>query len=88
LIVVMPPEPVYVNADHGRLAQVFSNLLSNACKFTDPGGRIQLTAGRHGSNAVVSVRDTGVGIGLDELEGIFEMFSQVDKTLERSQGGS
>ncbi len=87
LIVVVPPEPVYVNADPVRLAQVFSNLLSNACKFTEPGGRIQLTAGQHGSNAVVSVRDTGAGIGSDELEAIFEMFSQVDKTLERSQGG-
>ena len=87
LIVVMPPEPVYVNADPVRLAQVFSNLLSNACKFTEPGGRIELTAGRDGSNAVVSVQDNGVGIGLDELDSIFEMFSQVDTSLERSQGG-
>ena len=85
--VTLPPEPVYLNADSVRLSQVFGNLLSNACKFTEPGGRIWLTAEWQGSDIVASVRDTGIGLPPDKVESIFEMFSQVDKTLERSQTG-
>ncbi len=85
--VTLPPEPVVLDADSFRLSQVFGNLLSNASKFMAPGGRIWLTAGRQGSDAVVSVKDAGIGIPPDKIESIFEMFSQVDKTLERSQAG-
>jgi signal transduction histidine kinase/CheY-like chemotaxis protein len=85
--VTVPPEPVVLNADAFRLSQVFGNLLSNASKFMEPGGRIWLTAERQGSDAVVAVKDNGIGIPPDKLESIFDMFSQVDKTLERSQAG-
>ncbi|MEA2563422.1 MAG: hypothetical protein QOH06_4926 [Acidobacteriota bacterium] len=85
--VTLPPEPVYLDADSFRLGQVFGNLLSNASKFMEPGGRVWLTAERQGSDVVVSVKDTGIGILPDKIESIFEMFSQVDKTLERSQAG-
>ena len=85
--VTLPPEPVVLNADAFRLSQVFGNLLSNASKFMEPGGRIWLTAERQGSDAVVVVKDNGIGIPPDKLESIFDMFSQVDKTLERSQAG-
>jgi two-component system CheB/CheR fusion protein len=87
LNILLPPEPVYLHADSARLAQVFSNLLNNACKYTQPGGRIWLTAERQGSEAVVHVKDTGLGIPSDKLAGIFEMFTQIDRSLERSQGG-
>jgi len=87
LEVVMPGQPVIVEADLTRLAQVFSNLLNNAAKYSERGGRITLTAGRHGDDAVVSVRDTGIGIAADQLPRLFEMFSQVKSALERSQGG-
>ena len=87
MIVSLPPEPIYLHADAGRLAQVFSNLLNNACKYTPSGGRIWLTAERQGSDVVVSVKDTGLGIPPDKLASIFEMFTQIDRSLERSQGG-
>jgi PAS domain S-box-containing protein len=83
--VTLTPTPVYLDADPVRLAQVFSNLLTNAAKYTQPGGRIFLTAEVHGAEAVV--RDTGLGIPADALSRIFEMFSQVDRNLERAQGG-
>ncbi|HEV3168327.1 MAG TPA: ATP-binding protein, partial [Isosphaeraceae bacterium] len=70
-----------------RLAQVFSNLLNNAAKYTERAGRIWLTAEREGSDVVVKVRDTGLGIPTDMLPRIFELFTQVDRSLERSQGG-
>jgi signal transduction histidine kinase len=70
-----------------RLAQVFSNVLNNACKYTEPGGRIGLTAERVDGDAVVTITDTGAGIPTDKLSTIFELFAQVDRTLERSQGG-
>jgi PAS domain S-box-containing protein len=87
LNVTLPPEPIYLNADPVRLAQVFGNLLNNACNYSEPGGRIWLTAERRGGDAIVKVKDTGVGIPPDQLEGIFEMFAQVDRSLERSRGG-
>jgi CheY-like chemotaxis protein len=83
----LPPEPIYLHADAVRLAQIFTNLLSNACKYTEAGGKIWLTAQRQGSDVVVSVRDNGTGIPADRLESIFEMFTQMDRSLERSQGG-
>jgi signal transduction histidine kinase len=87
LIVCLPPEPVYVEGDLTRLAQVFGNLLVNAAKYTDRGGRIWLTADRQGSDVVISVKDTGIGIPADHLPHLFEMFRQAAPTLERSQGG-
>ena len=87
LEMVLPDEPIYLRADAVRLAQVFGNLLNNACKFSEPGGRIVVTATREGSDVVVRVRDEGAGIPPDKLESIFEMFSQVDRALERNQGG-
>jgi len=85
--VMLPPEPIYLDADGVRLSQVVTNLLNNACKFTDRGGRIRLFAERQGSEVVVSVKDDGIGIAPDKLRDIFEMFSQIDRSLERSQGG-
>jgi two-component system, chemotaxis family, CheB/CheR fusion protein len=87
LNVSLPPEPIYLHADPVRLAQVFGNLLNNACKYTEPGGRIWLTAERQGGDVVVNVKDTGLGIPSDKLASIFEMFTQIDRSLERSQGG-
>ncbi|HEX6900632.1 MAG TPA: ATP-binding protein [Thermoanaerobaculia bacterium] len=87
LNVTLPPEPIYLNADPVRLAQVFGNLLNNACNYSEPGGKVWLTAERRGGDAIVKVKDTGVGIPPDQLEGIFEMFAQVDRSLERSRGG-
>jgi two-component system CheB/CheR fusion protein len=87
LAVSLPDEPVIVDADLTRLAQVFSNLLNNSAKYTDRGGHIWLTARQQGDDVVVSVRDTGIGIPADQLSNIFRMFSQVDSALERAQGG-
>jgi CheY-like chemotaxis protein/two-component sensor histidine kinase len=87
LTVSLPAEPVYLEGDLTRLSQVFSNLLVNAAKYTDRGGHIRLKARREGSEVVVSVRDTGIGIPADHLPRLFELFSQVNSTLERSQGG-
>jgi PAS domain S-box-containing protein len=85
--VTLPPDPIYLHADPVRLAQVLSNLLNNACKYTEPGGRIWLSAKREGSDVLVSVKDTGIGIPPPMLTHIFEMFTQVDQTLERAHGG-
>ena len=87
LTVTLPPEPVYINGDLVRLAQVFLNLLNNAAKYTEQGGRIWLTADRQQHHAVVRVKDTGVGIPSDKLPRLFEMFYQVDASLERTHGG-
>lgn len=87
LSVVVPPEPLYVDADPARLAQVFGNLLQNACKYTEPGGRIELSASRQAGQAVVRVKDTGIGIPPGKLESIFGLFVQVSRTSERAQGG-
>jgi CheY-like chemotaxis protein/two-component sensor histidine kinase len=83
----VPSEPVYLHADPVRLTQVFGNLLNNSCKYTPPGGTIRLTAQRDDQSVVVTVTDTGIGIPRDKLASIFDMFAQVDQTLEQSQGG-
>jgi PAS domain S-box-containing protein len=82
-----PAELIQLHADAVRLAQVFSNLLNNACKYTPRGGRIWLTASRQGGEAVVSVRDSGTGIAAESLDRVFEMFSQLAPTLDGSQDG-
>jgi len=87
LTVTLPQQPLIVDADMTRLAQVFQNLLNNAAKYSDRGGQIQLNVGRQDSDVVVTVKDTGIGIAADQLPRIFEMFTQVDRTLEMSQGG-
>ncbi len=87
LTVSLPTEPVLLDADPIRLAQVFLNLLNNSSKYTNQGGRIWLAAERQGSDAVVSVRDNGVGIPADMLARVFDLFTQVGGSLERSQGG-
>jgi PAS domain S-box-containing protein len=87
LSVTQSARPVYVDADSARLSQVLTNLLNNACKFTPAGGRIQLFAEREGGEAVIRVKDNGVGLAAEEQQRIFNMFAQVDNTLEKSQGG-
>jgi signal transduction histidine kinase/CheY-like chemotaxis protein len=87
LTVVVPHEPMYMNADAARLSQVFGNLLNNASRYTPSGGQISLTAEHHQNEAVVRVRDNGIGIPSDRLLNIFDMFSQVDRSLERAQRG-
>jgi two-component system, chemotaxis family, CheB/CheR fusion protein len=87
LTVTLAPQRTYVNADPLRLVQALSNLLSNACKFTDRGGRIRVILDRKGTEAVIRVQDTGVGIAAEQLSRIFEMFAQVDASLERARGG-
>jgi PAS domain S-box-containing protein len=87
LTVELPREPVRLDADLTRLAQVFANLLNNSAKYTPHGGRIHLSAERRGGELVVEVRDTGIGIPAEALPRIFEMFSQVDRSVERSSGG-
>jgi PAS domain S-box-containing protein len=87
LEVTLPLEPVTLHADFVRLAQVVANLLNNAAKYTDPGGRIALAARRENGEALISVRDSGVGIAADVLPRVFDMFTQVDRTRARSRGG-
>ena len=107
LTVTLPPAPLLVDGDPVRLAQIFANLLNNAAKYTDPGGKIGIIAecgvrnaesnGEDGSgldsafrtphSAMVTVRDTGIGISREALPRVFDMFVQVDKSLDRAQGG-
>jgi signal transduction histidine kinase len=84
----IPPEPLPLEGDATRLEQVFSNLLRNAVKFTEPGGRIELSAELQGATeAVVRVRDDGVGIPADLLPRVFDLFTQGDQGLDRTGGG-
>ncbi|MCE9562128.1 MAG: PAS domain S-box protein [Planctomycetes bacterium] len=83
----LPPGPLQLDADLTRLAQVFANLLTNSAKYTEPGGTIRLAARRDEDAVVVTVRDTGIGIPAESLPHVFEMFSQVDRSVERSTGG-
>jgi CheY-like chemotaxis protein len=87
LTVSLPPAPVLLDADLTRLAQVFGNLLANSARYTEPGGHIWLTAKSSEHDAVISVRDDGIGIPAEWLSSVFDMFSQVDRTMERTTGG-
>jgi PAS domain S-box-containing protein len=87
LSVALPPAPVYLDADPVRLAQVFLNLIHNACKYTDPGGQIRVSAEMDGPEVVVTVADTGIGVPPEDLARLFEMFAQLGPTGERAQGG-
>jgi signal transduction histidine kinase len=87
LSVEFPPEDLAVDADVNRLAQVFANLLNNASKYTPEGGKIAILAARDSGQAVIRVRDTGIGIDPDLLPSIFDLFVQADRSLDRSQGG-
>jgi PAS domain S-box-containing protein len=85
--VILPAEAIHLNADPVRLTQVFGNLLNNSCKYTPSGGKIRVHVARGGDEAIVTVTDSGIGIPADKLDTIFEMFTQVDSSLEQSQGG-
>jgi two-component system CheB/CheR fusion protein len=87
LTVSLPPEPIQLDADLTRLAQVFANLLNNSARYTEGRGQIWLTAMREGNQVTVAVRDTGIGIPASALPRVFEMFSQGDRSLERGAGG-
>jgi CheY-like chemotaxis protein/two-component sensor histidine kinase len=87
LTVALPPDPVLLDADPARLAQVFLNLLNNAAKYSDRGGHIRLSVERDRNEVVVSVRDTGIGIPASHLSHVFEVFVQVDTAWHRVQGG-
>jgi signal transduction histidine kinase len=87
LTVIQPPGRLMVEADRGRLAQVFMNLLSNAAKYTDPGGQIEVRVVSEAGHAVVCFHDSGIGIQPHRLEAVFDMFSQEEPALSRSRGG-
>lgn len=83
----LPPEPILLHADPARLSQVFLNLLTNASKYTPHGGNISLSVYQEGDEAIIKIRDTGIGIPSHMLEDIFTLFMQVDRSLEKSTGG-
>jgi signal transduction histidine kinase/DNA-binding response OmpR family regulator len=87
LNIVLPAEPLRVDVDAVRIAQVLANLLNNAAKYTGEGGKIELEVAREGAEVVVRVRDNGVGIAPEILPRIFDLFTQADRSLDRSQGG-
>ena len=87
LEVDVPDLPLLMDADATRIAQVVANLLNNAAKYTPARGHIRLSVRREGLEAVIAVSDTGVGIAGDALAGVFQMFNQIGRTVDRSQGG-
>jgi signal transduction histidine kinase len=87
LSIDLPPEAVQVNADPARLGQIVSNLVTNAAKYTDPGGQIFVSLSTKDSDAVLRVRDNGTGLRPDMIGSIWDLFVQNDRTLDRSQGG-
>jgi two-component system, sensor histidine kinase len=87
LSVDIPAEPITIAGDAVRLTQVFANLLTNSAKYTNTGGHIWLTVRREDEHAVVAVRDDGIGIQPDQLAAVFDMFTQVDRSSRRTQGG-
>jgi signal transduction histidine kinase len=87
LTVLPPTQPLALHGDAARIAQVLSNLLNNAAKYTDPGGRISISAQAADGDVLFTVRDNGVGIRAEMLAKIFDLFTQADRSLDRSQGG-
>ena len=87
LTVSLPTQAIWLYADAARLEQVVVNLLTNAAKYTDPGGHVWLTVQQEGEKAVLRVRDTGVGIAPEILPRIFDLFTQAERSLDRSKGG-
>jgi PAS domain S-box-containing protein len=87
LYVQLPPEPIRLEADPARLEQILSNLLDNAARYTMPGGQIWVAATQEGDEALIRVRDTGIGVPPDVLERVFEPFMQSDDSLARTDGG-
>lgn len=87
LTISLPGEPLHLDADLTRLAQVFANLLTNSAKYTPRGGKIRLYAEREANQVSVAITDNGIGIPRESLPTIFDMFSQVDRSIERSTGG-
>jgi PAS domain S-box-containing protein len=87
LCLSLPDEPIFVEADAMRMSQVFSNLLNNAAKYTEPGGKIKLSVKSEGNHVLVSIKDNGIGIPTAMLDAIFDMFAQVDRSLEGAHGG-
>jgi signal transduction histidine kinase len=85
--VSLPPSAVHVQGDAVRLTQVISNLVNNAMKFSESGGAIRVSVAREGEEAVLVVADSGIGIPPDKVEEVFEMFAQLDRSLERSKSG-
>jgi PAS domain S-box-containing protein len=85
--VALPSEPIFLNGDMVRLAQALANVLNNAGKYTEKGGRVQLLAEHADSTAFIRVCDTGIGISAEVLPHIFDLFTQADRSLDRSQGG-
>lgn len=87
LIVELPEAPLWLHGDRTRLAQAICNLVSNSAKYSSPGSEIRLIAGRDENQGVIRVSDTGIGIRAEMLSGIFELFTQIDQSLEKSQSG-
>ena len=83
----MPPEPIWLDADLTRLAQVVGNLLNNAAKYTPEGGRIGLSLRTDGDDAVIAVSDNGLGIPADMQSEVFQLFAQVEHHPDRARGG-
>ena len=82
-----PQRALLVEADATRITQIVANLLNNAAKYTPEGGHIQVLAERDGDEAVITVQDSGIGLSQDMLRRVFDMFAQVDRSMERAQGG-
>jgi len=87
LTVDLPPQPVWLHADAARLEQLLVNLLNNAAKYTDEGGRIEVHVQREADRALLRVRDNGIGMSAELLPRIFDLFTQADRSLDRAQGG-
>jgi PAS domain S-box-containing protein len=87
LSVSLPPEPLWVFADPDRLEQILTNLLNNAAKYTEPGGKITLSGAHEDGEIVLRVKDTGIGIDREMLPHVFDLFAQADRSLDRSSGG-
>lgn len=87
LSISMPPDPIMLDADPVRLAQIFGNLLNNAAKYSDAGGRIAVDVRREGAEAVVAISDTGDGIEAEQLPQLFKVFARGHRSASRNQTG-